>query len=172
MLNKTKQKENKPKDVKLSRVFYHYWKYGKQYKWQYLFMALGFIVGSLLMFVINPLYYRDIVNLMNEGAELEKIWSVFLIIIGIVIIANILFRIADFLMTKYQLKGMIDLNDYVFVKTIEHSNSFFENNFTGSLVNKLNKFVLAYEHIMDIFIFGIFFSVGQAITAIIILFFT
>ena len=52
--------------IKNSRVFYHYFKYGKKYKWPYFFMAISFIIGDLLMFILNPVYYKDIINSMNK----------------------------------------------------------------------------------------------------------
>jgi len=75
--NKTK---NKPSEVKLPRVFYHYWKFAKKYKWQYLIVLVFHTIGSVLLFVINPLFYKKIINLMNSGTDFDVIWNILLTI--------------------------------------------------------------------------------------------
>jgi len=165
------KKVSKDEDVKLFRIFYHYWKYARKYKWQYLIVLVAHTIGSILLFVINPLFYKKITNFMNDGAEFSAIWTVFLVVIFSVILANIFLRISDYFIVRYQSLGMMDIHQYIFSGTMKHSVAFFENSFTGSLVNKLNKFVRSYEKIMDIFVYNLFFSGGQVFIILGVLFF-
>ncbi len=157
------------KNIKFSRVFFHYWKFAKKYKWQYLIMTIFFMVASILFTTIIPLYYRDIIDALNSGQEYSEVISIFTSIIIIIIIYNILFRLADFLMATYQSKNITEISQSIFNQVSQYSLSFFENNFVGSLVNKMNKFTWAFVFIMDTFIFNIFWTIGQSMVVLFIL---
>ena len=63
-----------------------------------------------------------------------------------------------------------DLRNYAFDKTTEHSPHLFSNNFAGSLVAKMKRFVASSEALHDTIIFRFWFIGVKLISIIIILF--
>ena len=58
-------------------------------------------------------------------------------------------------MVKLEPKVMRRIFEKCFESIHKHSFEFFTNNFSGSLVKKINKLVYSYENVVDIFIFNI-----------------
>ncbi len=171
MTKNNKNATRKPTEVKLSRVFFHYWKFTKKYKGWYLLISTGFIFGNVVFIVGTPYFSKKLIDIMSMERDLSEVWLTFSIIVGIFILSSILLRTSTALNIKYQMKTIVTLYYYVFNTLNKHSIAFFENTFVGALVNKADKFVVAFEDIMDIFMLNLFITVGQVIVSIGVLFF-
>ena len=118
-------------------------------------IAISFIA------LLPALYYKDIVDLISWFSQWEKtnitikaLWILF-VILRIKIAGVIIHRISDFLIINFSPNIMRKIYLETFDYIQRHSFRFFTNNFTWSLIKKINKFVGSFDHITDIFIFEI-----------------
>jgi len=104
-------------------------------------------IALTILGLLPALYYKQIVDLIAGFTNGEKtlivsqIVSILLIIVYIKVINNVFYRVADYFMISQYLnlsrKIYLEAFDYVH----KHSYRFFSNNFTGSLIKKINKLV-------------------------------
>ncbi|MCF7834381.1 MAG: ABC transporter ATP-binding protein/permease [Candidatus Pacebacteria bacterium] len=135
----------------------------------FLFYFIGIVLSSILM----PLVYQNIIDFFSIGDRtyFQDIRKAFYFLVLIVVIFQTCYRLGDFLMTYFQSKVLRDLNYYVFDKILNHSYSFFANNFAGSLVAKVKRFSFSFETISDIIGFNIFFSIVKLTGILIVLYY-
>ena len=130
-----------------------YWQHSKRYKIS-LFIAISSIVGAAITNAIIPLYFKkffDILTLeLNKSLAYEQMFNVLMMILLIEAGHWIFWRFANFSIAYFQTSVIADLDNSSFAKIHKHSFSFFNNNFTGSLVKKVNYFSRAFEVIADI----------------------
>ncbi len=103
---------------------------------------------------IPALYYKKFFDVLAEpGLSLAAARDVLvhiLVIIGVISLANWLIqRIVDILSTRLETGITVDLYVTCFSVLHRHSFAFFNNNFVGSLVKRVNRFVGAFSLIMD-----------------------
>jgi len=84
---KLNNKNQTPKsgDVKLSRVFYHYWKFAKKYKWWFILITFLSSVGNGLFMIGTPYLSRILINTLNDGGSWEQIRLIFIGIVSLFI---------------------------------------------------------------------------------------
>ena len=150
------------------------WPVIKRYKWQFytiFFLSTGRI---LVTFIINPLFYKKIIDLVS-GPNIDRVALAhplfhYVMLIAIALPVGWFFsRSCNFLVSKFQSAIIKDLHDFSFAKLQNHSYKFYSDNFSGSLVNKSRKFVRAFERMHDI-ILDNFWNTFVAFTAMFIVF--
>lgn len=144
------------KKVGLKETARLYWRLGKTYKW----FALGTLFGLLIAVaaqMIAIIAMRDFFDVVTSetGAHvvsmaLEKL----AIFAGWEILAWTAWRINNFAIIRYQALTMRDIQDYCFEYVHHHSYAFFADNFVGSLVKKVNRFVRSFERIADLMFYN------------------
>lgn len=116
-------------------------------------MILVFVISGAATNVIRPLFYKKFFDILASGQPKESIVSgliAVLVSIAIIQMAGwISWRVADFIWTKFQLHVIKDLSNTCFQYLHKHSFSYFNNNFTGSLVKRVSYFPRAFEDIAD-----------------------
>ena len=139
-------KNNTKKTLKI------YWEHSKAYKLE-AFITLFSIVGATALSVITPLYFKNFFDILTSGQSKDIIYNGLisvLIAIAIIEFAQwVLWRFASFSSTYFQSKTMTSLSNSCFRNLHKHSFSYFNNNFTGSLVKRVNYFVRSFDNIMD-----------------------
>lgn len=127
------------------------------------------VAGSL-----TPLYYKKIIDVISLGDAVQNkealLMSLFVKLALFILAYNIFFRTADFFMVFCQTRILRDLRNYCFDKTTEHSYVFFANNFSGSLVAKIKRFVGSFETIHDTIVFNFWMVAVKLISIISVLF--
>ncbi len=141
--------KNQPKEVKLSRVFFYYWKFARNYKWWYLLITLLEGVGDGLFMVGTPYVSKYLINALNDGADWVVIEKYFIIIILIYIFSSLFRRLAVHLAIKHDVDCINDIIKYAFKNVISKDISFFDNSFVGGLVNKMQKFAVAFNTLVE-----------------------
>jgi len=135
------------------QTFKVFWKHSLKYKWALLVMLLSIIIASLGS-IVGPLYYKDFFNILGStdtGIDKVAMLKVTLFkILAVYFVSWIFWRIATFVSSYFQTNGMADLLNYSFAYLHKHSISFFNNNFVGSLVKKVNRFSRSFEVITDL----------------------
>lgn len=117
------------------------------------------IVGSVATLVF-PIYYTKIVDIIQVSAanrmEVVPALMGILVIMAIIELCHILGRRGvGFGMVTLEPKVMRRIFQQCFAYIHKHSYKFFTNNFSGSLVKKINKLAFSYETVVDNFVFNI-----------------
>ena len=131
-----------------------YWQHIKRHR-VLGFVALFSTTGASVLNIIIPLYFKEFFDVLTNGQSKEVIYSgliaVLIAIAGLEILQWMLWRFAGFSSTYFQSKTLTELSNSCFRCLHKHSFSYFNNNFTGSLVKRVNYFVRSFEDIADKF---------------------
>lgn len=157
------------KDSFISSTLKIYWRFLMRYKKSVFFGVFGLILASLSD-VISPLYLKDFVDLMSQSGErafiLSGLYHLFWVIIFWRFFHLFGWRIATFCNAFFESKVINDLYDFSFTYLQRHSFNFFNNNFVGSVVKRVNRFTRSFEVVADNLFFNIlviFFQIGLVI---------
>jgi len=109
--------------------------------------------------VISPLYYKRFFDTVIEATDKVAVGGTLLHIIVIILGFNIAiwlgYRIASFADNRFLTKVSALLRQSAFDNLMHHSYSFFSNNFTGSLVQRVNRFARAFDRLSDKIVWNI-----------------
>jgi ATP-binding cassette subfamily B protein len=146
------QSQTQPK-VTTWDVIKEYWKPSRRYIPSILFILFGVSLATIAQSVIAPTYYKKFFDIFSYGYDTETtagmLTHVVIIIFGINMLSWIGYRISGFIIIYFEGNVMRDIRQKAFDYILDHSHSFFTNNFTGSLVQKINRFTRAFERLAD-----------------------
>ncbi|MBU1613278.1 ABC transporter ATP-binding protein/permease [Patescibacteria group bacterium] len=129
-------------------------------------VGLGALTG-----VIVPLFYRDFFNVLtgaqDKQASSETLIGILVIIASLQLAEWAFWRIGIAATSAFESRIVFELSNFCFKYLHRHSFAFFNNNFVGSLVKRVNRFTRAFESILDRIIFNI---LPLSINAIVIVF--
>ncbi len=143
--------------VSAADVLREFWRAIKPYKWPF-FADVGILVLNACVQVFVPIFYKRFFDTLTgpqgrtSGPELIRIITIILFLNTFIWVA---FRIGTFIYEYLQAHVMATLRQNAFKYMIGHSYSFFANNFTGSLVQRVNRFARAFERLSDRFFWNI-----------------
>ncbi len=144
--------------VSTQAVFRTLWQGIKPDRWLFLVCILGFVGGNILH-VLVPLLYKqffDTLSLdMSKDVLVPELSRIVIVIAIINAAAWILFRGSTFATNAFESGVIARLKQICFDYTLHHSYSFFANTFTGSLVQKINRFARAFESLADSLLFNV-----------------
>jgi ATP-binding cassette subfamily B protein len=136
----------------LKDVLGAFWRGIRPQKWGLFFLAL-FIVLASVAAIIVPIFYKQFFDIISAGGDKTAIAGQLLkIIIEIAFLNGLIwlfYRLATIYNNIYQTGTIARLKQQAYDYLIEHSYSFFSNNFTGSLVQRVNRFARAFETLSD-----------------------
>ena len=148
----------KTKSLYLKETLGFYWKFLKKYKTS-LFLVLFCAVITSIAGVTTPLYLKKFVDLLadkgNAASLLPALYKVFWVIVVLRFIQFASRRIEMFADSYFCSKTMSDIGNFAFAYLHRHSFNFFNNNFVGSLVKRVNRFVRSFESLNDRIIFNV-----------------
>ncbi len=129
-----------------------FWQHAMKYKWRFLLLVI-FIVLSSIAAIVIPLFYKQFFDILTAQGSAEDTRQSLIDILKWIAVLQLIqwffWRIATFLNAKFQPQVMKDLNMTCFKYLHKHSFSFFNNNFVGSLVKRVNRFSDAFENMAD-----------------------
>lgn len=130
---------------------------------------IGYGVGNILGEVVLRIYYRNIFDLLAVHTPSPALWSqlqfIILQMIGIAVLYNIFWRIADFCISYFQSNVLRDLTNMALKHLSDRSYNFYANQFTGGLVAKVKRFVNGFETLHDKIIYN-FWMTGSGLLGI------
>ncbi len=139
-------KNNTKKTLKI------YWQHSREYK-VLVFAVFFSVIAASLLGVIMPLYFKNFFDLLTSGQSNEIIYNglivTLIIIAGLELLQWMFWRIAGFSAIYFQSGVIRDLANSCFNYLHKHSFSYFNNNFTGALVKRVNYFLHSFEDIAD-----------------------
>ena len=139
-------------EVKLKDVLGAFWRGIKSQKW-WLFLLLFSVTSANIIAVIIPIFYKQFFDTLIINGDKSIIANNLLMIIIYIVILNgffwFFYRIANLSNNTYQTAVMAKLKQQSYDYLMQHSYSFFSNSFTGSLVQRVNRFARAFERLSD-----------------------
>jgi len=135
-----------------------------RYPWTVLvaFLFIAILIGFQ---VISPILYKELVDTaVSASAPTAEVMSTLFTILGLIVAVKagswISRRVRGVLIiVRLETRVMADLAHTAFEELMRHSYRFFSDNFAGTLVRRVNKFVYAFETIVDQIAFNLFPSV-------------
>ncbi|MDO8579564.1 MAG: ABC transporter ATP-binding protein [bacterium] len=157
--------------IKSALIFKALWQGVRPYKLLFWMCTVFYILGSFFNIIV-PLYYKkffDVLeNFSDKVSATESLIHILYIIVVIHGVIWVLFRGATFMASAMQSKVMAKLKQNTFDYVMLHSYNFFSSNFTGSLVQKINRFSRAFERLSDTLYYQVIPLVVTALGAIIV----
>lgn len=142
------------KQISLKTILGHLWEGVLPHRRLFWVCVGAFTVFQLIELAI-PVFYKRFFDELGQSAPAEVLIGIIAVIAGINL-ANWLFAaIAHFSLSLATAKIMARLKQKSFDYLMLHSRKFFVNNFTGSLVQKVNRFAYAFEILMDNLVFNL-----------------
>ncbi|MGE5392663.1 MAG: ABC transporter ATP-binding protein, partial [Candidatus Saccharibacteria bacterium] len=136
-----------------------FWNHSKPYKWMVALQLFG-LIGGTLTAVFEPVLVKQLFDKLSSGlTALNPLLQVLWWLLALELLGWLMWRLAIFANNRYQSGVMSDLLNTCFKYLQGHSFNFFNNNFGGSLVRRVNRFERAFEDITD----EAFWAFGQAI---------
>ena len=135
-----------------------YYQHARRYPVSFGLSIIG-TVGASLINVIVPLYFKKFFDLLSAGSTITLIAQA---LVGVLVTMFILEMIKwgfgttmAFTTSYFETRVLADLSDTCFRYLHRHSFNFFNNNFVGSLVKRVNWFVRAFEGTVDRLVFNL-----------------
>lgn len=161
-------------EVKLKDVLRVFWQGVKPQKWA-LFSLIFFVVLANITVIIIPLFYKQFFDVITMGGNkdvvADKLTSIIIKIAILNTLLWFLYRLWTYIINSFETKTMARLKQQAYNYLIEHSYTFFTNNFTGSLVQKVNRFARAFEVLADRIVMDILSLFIRIISIITIVYF-
>lgn len=126
---------------------------GMEKGWMLISALILGISTATIFEVIEPIYYKkffDVLMLPKEKIALvPDLIHIILVILLINCGAWISWRVGSFANARFQAKSMAGLRQQAYNRLVPHSYSFFANNFTGALVQRVGRYARAFEKLAD-----------------------
>jgi ATP-binding cassette subfamily B protein len=143
------------KQIRIKPVLRAYLKATLKYPWLLVAAIVG-ATGLELANVIAPLYMREFINLLSEGAPSPNLTNLLLVSLAVFAGYNLLGwifqRVRMTSISIMESRIMRDLSNIAFDYLIGHSQDFFVSNFAGTLTRRVNRYARSYEQVFDAFI--------------------
>jgi len=143
-------------------------------KWLLLTIILSVISGSALG-VVTPIFYKKFFDVISVSGDKEQIAQILIMIVFQVLCLQlvqwIIYRINQFCVISFESKTIARLKQQAYDYMIDHSYSFFADNFSGSLVQKVNRFARAFEQLSDRILWDVLVLFTKLFFIFIVLFF-
>ncbi len=152
-------------------TFKIYWQHSKKYPWLLFFTLAGMAiaVGADLY---QPFLYKWFFDILVTGkATAGPLIHILVLIMWVGFINWAFWRVSSFANNAFESRVMSDLLNTSFSYLQNHSYSYFNNNFAGSLIRKVNRYSRAFEDIVDQFTANIGQVVLRLLIILIVLFF-
>jgi ATP-binding cassette subfamily B protein len=135
-----------------------YWKHAKKYPWHVFGIVFGMVAHAALH-NYNPIVFKKIVDQLPfiNKAHIEPVITLIFVMLFVSLFRMACARGLNFLNNYFQPRVMADLSDTCFKYLQQHSYSFFNGSFVGSLVTRVKRYERSFEQISD----QIFFDLGK-----------
>lgn len=130
-------------------------------------------VGNVLTTAIDitkPLLYRQLLNMVAVDSDNLDFGSWLVVIItGLGIFGQLIWRVMGFSNSTFQPRVMSDLFMSSFERILQHSMKFFSDNFVGSIVNRIRRYPQSFETVDDQFKWNISRAVLRCTCVVLVL---
>ena len=145
-----------------------FWRHAKKYKGFMIAVYLCILIGDIFS-VITPFWYKKFFDLLPTNPSLSSLLRIVALIAVTSSLHWLFIRISAFMYTRFVVYTIRDIMNTCFEYLHKHSFSFFDTNFVGSLVKRVNRFYGAFQGLVDRFTWDFFPIVINIIMIIIVL---
>jgi len=119
--------------------------------WPSFTVGILSVVGGSAVNAITPIYFKKFFDVLSLGGSTaaDALIRVLILIAFLEFGQWLFWRVSGFAMSIFEARTLADLADTCFAYLHKHSFTYFNNNFVGSLVKRVNWFVRAFEDITD-----------------------
>ncbi|MFZ3073512.1 MAG: ABC transporter ATP-binding protein [Minisyncoccales bacterium] len=161
-------------EVTTKMVLAEFWKGTKPHKRLFWGSLICFSIGFTIN-VLVPIFYKNFFDALGSFSNKNETAAVLIQTISIIALLHfmnwIFGRISVLMANRLEAKVSAILKQNSFNYLILHSRNFFANNFSGSLVQKINRFSRSFVRIADAVLFEFLQLLITGIGAVIITFF-
>jgi len=154
----TEKSHRTGQNVLVSQIMKQFWNGVRPMK-SWFFSSYIFFFCAQIINLIVPLYYKNIFDILGKSTDrasaVHSLTKIVFFILALHLVNQVFWQIAIYLYTKMQANAMARLKQNAFDYMTLHSYSFFANNFTGSLVQRVGRFSRAFESLTDSVAFNI-----------------
>ncbi len=148
-----------------------FWQGMKPAKGLFFFDVISVILANLATVSI-PIFYKRFFNAIVQATDKHSVEPFLihtvLIILALNLVMWVFYRTNTFAHNYFQANTMANLKNISFDYMIHHSYTFFANNFTGTLTQRVNRFAKAFERLTDRFVWTMIPLFIQVVGTIII----
>lgn len=154
-----------------------YWRYTLNYKVDFLIGAIGAALATIVQNMIPPIIIANIFRKLqlayshHEAINLNMFMPSFIAFALLMLAGVFLWRIQSYCVWQFEIKVRRDLSNDLYNHLQSQSQRFHADRFGGALVSQTNKFINAYDRLMDDLIWNIIPGVTVLITAVAVLLF-
>ncbi len=155
-------------------VLKYLWKAVSPQKWSVYFTISAFLVTNIISILIPLIYKKFFDILAQDGDKLllsPSLIKLILYIFFLHCVVWVFFRTGMLALNKLESRTMARIRQMSFDYMLKHSYSFYTNNFTGSLVQKVSRFSRSFERLYDMLVFNVIPLVIHATGVIIVVYF-
>ncbi len=163
-------KEIEYPDVGVLDVWREIWKGIRPQAWLFLIAVATFFSAAFINAVQIPVYYKKFFDSLTTSTDPAQTVPVLIAVIVSVGFLNAirwaLRRMGDFSISTLEADTMARMRQRAFEYLIRHSHSFFTSSFTGTLIQRVNRFARSLERLVDTIMFNLIpllVTVGAAI---------
>ncbi len=166
--------KNEEKVKTTGRTLHYYWQEVKKYKWYSLGMIISTPIVVFIRAILAPLIFADLIEKASLGLPAEELLGMAAVeIIGffVLYVLNkvVLEELRLYWCWKMEVLAMYDLAVNCFTVVNDQSMQFHNDRFSGSLVSQTNKFVWAFERLVDTVIWDLWPTLAYIGMVIIVL---
>ncbi len=144
--------------VGMREILKTFWRAAKPYKWLLFAIVVSIVVVNIAE-VVAPLYYKRFFDTVMATADRvstgPSLTRIILIIFGLNGIVWLGYRVATFVENRFLTAVSAKLRQHAFEYLMLHSYSFFSNNFTGALVQRVSRLARSFDRLTDKIIWNI-----------------
>lgn len=153
--NKDKKVVN---NVSVGQILGQFWHGISVARWSF-FVSIILVLAVQIVRIFIPLFYKKFFDILggstNVAADVAALTQIIFVVLIIHMADWTVMRVAIFIFETMEAKVIAKLKQNSFNYMIGHSHSFFANSFTGSLVQKVNRFSRAFESLVDSLTFNL-----------------
>lgn len=166
--------KNEEKAKTTGRTLHYYWQEVKKYKWYSLGMIISTPIVVFIRAILAPLIFADLIEKASLGLPAEELLGMAAVeIIGffVLYVLNkvVLEELRLYWCWKMEVLAMYDLAVSCFTVVNDQSMQFHNDHFSGSLVSQTNKFVWAFERLVDTVIWDLWPTLVYILMVIVVL---
>lgn len=140
------------------QVIKSYWAVLRSFRWALAVILAADIIAGVLELLV-PIYYKRffdaLVSTADKAVLAPQLLYYIYLILGIQIVGWTLWRIILYISNYFESAVLARLKQQAFEYMIDHSYRFFANNFTGSLVQRVNRYSRSFERLADQITFSV-----------------
>jgi ATP-binding cassette subfamily B protein len=149
-----------------------YWRYTRRYIWEFIVGAGGAVLAVITQAMIPPFIVAQMFSKLqtayqhHQSLEFHTFLPYFIAFAISMILGMIMWRIQGYSVWQFEIKIRRDLANDVYDHLQSQSQRFHADRFAGALVSQTNKFINAYERLMDEFIWSVLPGITTILIAI------